>query len=182
MNRVQCWDRFVGAVERTHYISKLSLTAIIYTANTEVKISAMGFEYKFRDLLFEKYFYFKLHLYVAFGVISISVICYICDHVHTAPAPTPDMNDLTGALHYTVADKWEHIGIYLHLPMAALKTIAAEHQHDPHKCLIGMLGVWLKRVDPPPIWTAIIEAVEFLGEEQLARQLREKYCPQIYEI
>ena len=145
----------------------------------------MGLDYKFRDLLLEKYFYFKLHLYVVFGVISIiiiSVICYICDHVHTAPASTPDMNDLTEALYYTVADKWEHIGIYLHLPMAALKTIAAEHQHDPHKCLIGMLGVWLKRVDPPPIWTAIIEAVEFLGEEQLARRLREKYCPQSYEI
>ena len=79
------------------------------------------------------------------------------------------MNDLTVALYYTVADKWEHIGIYLHLPMAALKTIAAEHQYDPHKCLIEMLGVWLKRVDHPPIWTAIFEAVEFLWEEQVAR-------------
>ena len=140
----------------------------------------MGLKYKFRDLSFEKYFYFKLH--VAFGVIIIITICYICDHVHTAPAPTPDMNDLTEALYHTVADRWEHIGIYLHLPMAALKTIAAEHQHDSHKCLIGMLGVWLKRVDPPPIWTAIIEAIEFLGEEQLARRLREKYCPQSHEI
>ena len=92
------------------------------------------------------------------------------------------MNDLTEALYHTVADKWEHIGIYLHLPMPTLKTIAAEHQQDFHKCLIGMLGVWLKRVDPPPTWTAIIGAVEFLGKEQLARQPREKYCPQIYEM
>ena len=74
----------------------------------------------------------------------------LTNHIHTAPAPTPDMNDLTEAFYHTVADKWEHIGIYLHLPMAGLKTIAAEHQHDSHKCLIGMLGVWLKRVDPPP--------------------------------
>ena len=92
------------------------------------------------------------------------------------------MNDLTEALYHTVADKWEHIGIYLHLPMAALKTIAAEHQQDSHKCLIGMFGVWLRRVDPPPTWTAIIDAVEFLGKEQLARQLREKYCPKIDEM
>ena len=92
------------------------------------------------------------------------------------------MNDLTEALYHTVADKWEHIGIYLHLPMAAVKTIAAEHEQDSHKCLIGMLGAWLKRVDPPPTWTAIIEAVEFLGEEQLATRLREKYCPQSHEI
>ena len=81
------------------------------------------------------------------------------------------------ALYHTVADKWEPIGIYLHLPMATLRTIAAEHQHDPHKCLIGVLEVWLKRVDPPPIWFAIIEAMEFLGEERLAERLRKKYCP-----
>ena len=76
-----------------------------------------------------------------------------------------------------IADKWEHIGIYLHLSMATLKTITGEHQRDPHKCLIGMLEVWLKRVDPPPIWPVIVEAVEFLGEEQLGKELREKYCP-----
>ena len=89
--------------------------------------------------------------------------------------PTPDLKDLMDALYHMVADKWEPIGIYLHLPMATLKTIAAERQQDPHKCLIGMLEVWLKRVDPPPAWSAIIEAVEFLGEEQLARELKEKY-------
>ena len=91
-------------------------------------------------------------------------------------ATTPAMKDLMEALYHTVADKWELIGIYLHLPMSTLKTIAEERQHDPHKCLIGMLEVWLKRVDPRPTWSAIIEAVKFLGEEQLARELREKYC------
>ena len=82
------------------------------------------------------------------------------------------------ALYHTVADKWEPIGIHLDLPSATLSTIAAEHQSDPHKCLIGMLKVWLKIVDPLPTWSAIIEAVEFLGEKQLARELREKYCQQ----
>ena len=87
----------------------------------------------------------------------------------------PDPKDLMDALYHTVADKWEHIGIYLHLPMATLRTIAVEHQQDPHKCLIGMLEVWLKRVNPPPTWSAIIEAVEFLGEGQLGRELKQKY-------
>ena len=81
------------------------------------------------------------------------------------------------ALYHTVADKWEPIDIYLNLPMPTLKAIAEERQHDPHKCLLGMLEVWLKRVDPPPTWSAIIKAAEFLGEEQLGRELREKYCP-----
>ena len=86
------------------------------------------------------------------------------------------MKDLMKALYNTVADKWEPIGIYLHLPMATLKAIVEERQHDPHKCLIGMLEVWLKRLDPLPTWSALIEAVKFLGEEQLGRELREKYC------
>ena len=79
------------------------------------------------------------------------------------------------ALYHTMADKWEHIGIYLFLPMAILKLIAAEHHRDPQTCLIRMLEVWLNTVNPPPTWSAIIETVEFLGEEQLGQELREKY-------
>ena len=37
--------------------------------------------------------------------------------------------------------------------------------------------VWLEQVYPPATWAAIIEAVEFLGEVQLERELREKYWP-----
>ena len=87
----------------------------------------------------------------------------------------PQLKDLVDALYHTVANKWEDIGIYLEFPTATLQAIAAEHQLDPHSCLIGMLEVWLKRVDLPPTWSAIIEAVEFLGEEQLGRALRDKY-------
>ena len=36
------------------------------------------------------------------------------------------------ALYHTVADKWEHIGIYLHLPMPTLRAIAAEPSQVPH--------------------------------------------------
>ena len=79
------------------------------------------------------------------------------------------------ALYHDVADKWEHIGIYLHLRIATLKSISDKQLHDPHKCLVEMLEVWLKRLHPPATWSAIIEAVEFLGEEHLGGQLREKY-------
>ena len=72
---------------------------------------------------------------------------------------------------------WQTSGnLLVSTSMATLKAIAEERQHDPHKCLLGMLEVWLKRVDPPPTWSAIIKAVEFLGEEQLGRELGEKYC------
>ena len=82
------------------------------------------------------------------------------------------------ALYHKVADKWEPIGIHLDLPLATLSTIAAEHPKDPHMCLIKMLNTWLKEADPLPTWSAIIEAVEFLGEKQLSRELQEKYCEQ----
>ena len=85
------------------------------------------------------------------------------------------MKDLMIALYHTMADKWEQIGIYLLLPMTILKAIAAEHQRDPQTCLIRILEVWLQGVNPPPTWSAIIEAVEFLGERQLGRELRKKY-------
>jgi len=38
-----------------------------------------------------------------------------------------------------------------------------------------MLEIWLERINPPASWATIIEAVEFLGEEQLGGDLREKY-------
>lgn len=37
------------------------------------------------------------------------------------------------------------------------------------------LQVWLKQTHPPPSWTSIIDALEFLKEEHLAKELREQY-------
>ena len=99
-------------------------------------------------------------------------------YIATATTCRPVLKDLMDALYNEVADKWEPIGIYLHLPMTTLRAIGAEHQRDPYKCLMRMLEVWLKKEDPLPTWSAIIDAVKFLGEEQLATALREKHCPE----
>ena len=38
-----------------------------------------------------------------------------------------------------------------------------------------MLKEWLKQqVDPPPRWAVIIDAIEYLGDKQLGRELRER--------
>ena len=79
------------------------------------------------------------------------------------------------ALYHKVADKWRTIGVYLEIPQGKLSGIAEKKQHDPQDCLLEMLETWLERVDPPATWHAIIDAVEFLGEEQLGKELREKY-------
>ena len=79
------------------------------------------------------------------------------------------------ALYHKVADKWKTIGHYLEIPRGKLAAITEKYRGDPHRSLIEMLEIWLERVHPPPTWTAIIEAVEFLGEGQLGKELRQKY-------
>ena len=79
------------------------------------------------------------------------------------------------ALYHNVADKWKMIGILLEIPKGKLASIAEKCRDDPHKCLVEMAETWLERVHPPTTWAAIIEAVEFLEEEQLGKELREKY-------
>ena len=80
------------------------------------------------------------------------------------------------ALYHKVADEWKTIGILLKIPKAKLEAIAEKYRGDPHKCLLDVLETWLERVDPPATWATIIDAVEFLQEEQLGKELREKYC------
>ena len=54
-----------------------------------------------------------------------------------------------------------------------LDNIAAKNCDN---CLREMLKVWLKQVDPPPRWQAVVaEALEVLGEPKLARELRQRY-------
>ena len=78
-------------------------------------------------------------------------------------------------LYHKVADKWKMIGVRLDIPMGKLSGIAEKFQRDPQICLVEMLETWLERVDPPATWTTIIDAVEFLGEGQLGKELRQKY-------
>ena len=79
------------------------------------------------------------------------------------------------ALYHQVAEKWKKIGICFRIPKENWQASQGHYQHDPHRCLVKMLETWLERVDPPTTWATIIEAVEFLGEEQLGKELRENY-------
>jgi len=88
----------------------------------------------------------------------------------------PRLKDLMD-LYNKVADKWNVIGILVEIPWGTREAIAVKCQCDPHKCLLEMLETWLKRIHPPASWVTIIEAVEFLGENQLGRELRDKYIP-----
>ena len=82
----------------------------------------------------------------------------------------PTLRDLMDALYHKVADNWKVIGV--HLEISDLASIEVKHNSDPHRCLLEMLETWLKRVDSSATWSAI----EFLGEKQLATELKEKHC------
>ena len=93
------------------------------------------------------------------------------------PRTTPQLRltTLLNELTNRVSAKWEEIGISLHLESGLLEIIKKDNPKDCRACLREVLKEWLKRIDPPPSWVAIIEAVKDAGYRPLARTLREKY-------
>ena len=92
------------------------------------------------------------------------------------PEP-PRLTTLLNELTNRVSAKWEEIGISLRLESGLLEIIKEDNPKDCRACLRNVLKEWLKRIDPPPSWVAIIKAVKDAGYRPLARTLREKYLP-----
>ena len=98
-----------------------------------------------------------------------------CFYVHAASVSAePKLKYLMRELP---AHKWEDIGIELEVDEHTLHQIKKEHNDDSRKCLREMLRSWLHRIDPPPSWAAITDALQSLGDKELAIQLRDKYIP-----
>jgi hypothetical protein len=53
--------------------------------------------------------------------------------------------------------------------------VITKEMSNPRDCLREMLSVWLKSVDPPPTWSVLIEALEDIGERQLAISLKSQF-------
>ena len=71
--------------------------------------------------------------------------------------------------------KWENIGILLGLDPGELENIKTQENSKPESRLREMFKLWLKKVDPLPTWSAVVDALESLEERGLAKQLQEKY-------
>ena len=84
-------------------------------------------------------------------------------------------SDLLSELLSEVSADWEDIGLILELKEGQLSAIKSDHQ-ESNKCFREMLKLWLKQVEPPPTWSAIIKAIHILKYESLAEELRKKYC------
>ena len=74
---------------------------------------------------------------------------------------------------YKIADKWEDIGIQLDIDMELLEKVKSENNGDSKKCLREMLKILVKE-KVQLSWTDVVEALEYLEEEELAQQLKAK--------
>ena len=90
----------------------------------------------------------------------------------------PKLKDILTELYTKAASKWKDIGILLGIDSRELDALKAMESHFPQSCLRGMFEIYLKRINPLPSWSAIAEALELLGDEELATQLRSRYCEQ----
>ena len=86
----------------------------------------------------------------------------------------PELRDLMRELR-TKAAEWEDIGVELQVDDGELRQIKRDNANDSKSCLRELFRKWLTWTSPEPSWGAIAEAVERLGDEDLARTLRSKY-------
>ena len=106
---------------------------------------------------------------------------YACLHllIHIA---TTCIDEVMGEI-ITIAESWQKMLIFLHLPSLMKSTIAAAHPTDPSTCLRTVIVLWLQReydVEQygPPSWRALVEAVADPAggnDSDLADSIAEKY-------
>ena len=88
----------------------------------------------------------------------------------------PKISILLRELLSKVSADWENIGLILDLKEGELRNIRSDHD-ESEKCFREMLKLWLNQVEPPPTWSAIIEAIDtYPRYKSLAKELRKKYC------
>lgn len=100
----------------------------------------------------------------------------ITETTSTSSKP-PEFVILLRELSDVVSARWEDIGIQLHLSPGILEIIKKDNPGDCRVCLREMLKEWMKQVEPPPSWPAIITAIKNCGYRQLAFKLKRIYLP-----
>lgn len=92
-----------------------------------------------------------------------------------AGSGAPGLKDLLKELT-PIAHNWQNLGIMLDLDSGKLDNVKANHGARCEDCLREMIKLWLKKVNPPPTWSALAEAVKDINEHKLANEIRKKWC------
>jgi len=74
--------------------------------------------------------------------------------------------------------KWYFIGLWLKLPVNTLDGIKAQCGSELVECFCEMLKRWLTRVDPPPTWKSLSDALssQSVDKAQLALKVMTNHC------
>ena len=104
----------------------------------------------------------------------IILYCLLCDI-----SAYLKLDDDFGTIYqelWDVRSKWRYLGLALGLKPATLDAIETDHRYTD-KCLYNVLLMWLK-ASPWRSWEDLFEAlsVKTVGCQELAKQLRDKYC------
>ena len=97
--------------------------------------------------------------------------------IHTVQLSIDDLGDVHEEI-FEARPKWYFIGLRLKLPVDILDGIEAQYGSDLVKCFCEMLKKWLTRVDPPPTWKAMSEALssQSVDKAQLALKVTRNHC------
>lgn len=77
-----------------------------------------------------------------------------------------------------VAVKSDKFGRLLKLPKATVDSIHQQY-NDPKDRLFGVIDEFVKRMEPPPTWRVILEALRdpLIDHPRLASEIEAKYSP-----
>ena len=97
--------------------------------------------------------------------------------IHTAQLSIDDLGDIYEEI-FEAHPKWYFIGLRLKLSVNTLDGIEAQYGSDLVKCFCEMLKKWLTRIDPPPTWKALNEALssQSVDKAQLALKVMGNHC------
>ena len=90
-----------------------------------------------------------------------------------------DLADVQRKL-FAVRTEWYNLGLELGQRVPTLDSIDAKCSGDPSQCFRQVLAEWLKGVNPPPTWQAMVKALKSPTVEQyrLAEHIQTELSPQ----
>jgi len=102
------------------------------------------------------------------GHLLVHVVIYLPERLSV-----DDLGDVQRKI-FAVKTEWYNLGLELGLRPPTLDSICNKHSGDPSQCFRQVLQEWLKGVNPPPTWQAMVNALKSptVAEYQVAEQIQ----------